>query len=239
MSQAWGLWSLEELTNRVAFTFEREPWLKVLVPMALVAVALLVRGLKKRARARAASSAPPGSGSTSSTLAEAALDPNLCRIEPSGLKTWGGRVTPPGPASSQAAPPSGPHLIEVVIITDGLHKHEKIRSKDLNFIWREYKIEEARLYEGHIGILEMLIFKFKGITHKWLILFWAGVNQAVTIPVARVDPMVLARVRTARILSRAMKEIFSTALLDKKGVIFLFIVFGVIAVIVLRVQGYL
>jgi hypothetical protein len=137
------------------------------------------------------------------------------------------------------APPSGPHLIEVVIISDGLHKHEKIRSKDLNFTWNKYKIEEARLYAGHIGILEGLKFGFKGISHKWLILFWEGVTQAVTIPVARVDPMVLARVRTARILSRAMKEIFSTALLDKKGVIFLFIVFGVIAVIVLKVQGYL
>jgi hypothetical protein len=228
MSQAWGLWSLDEFTNQVAFILEREPWLTVLIPIAVAALILLIWGLKKRAR----SSAPPGSSSTSSPLEEAPASPR-------GLHIYEGEMEPTGPASNQVAPPSGPHLIEVVIISDGLHKHEKIRSKDLNFTWNKYKIEEARLYAGHIGILEGLKFGFKGISHKWLILFWEGVTQAVTIPVARVDPMVLARVRTARILSRAMKEIFSTALLDKKGVIFLFIVFGVIAVIVLKVQGYL
>lgn len=210
----------DEMVNRVAYALTREPWLIVLIPVALVAVALLSREILRLRRR-----APPGS-----TVTSLAPDPNLCQIiEPESS---------PAPVSPKTEG-RGLHLIEIVVISDGLHKHHKIRSDNLNFTWEGYKIEEARLYEGRLGPIEKLLLQFRGVQHKWIIPFWEGETEAVTLPIARVDPTVLARVRTARILSRAMKEIFSSALLDNKAFIFLLIIFGVIAVIVLKVQGYL
>lgn len=228
--------AFNEAINWIAFTLQREPWLIALVPMALALLVLISLEVRKKW----ISSAPPGSGSTSSPLEEAAQE-GLCIIQEPGLKIHGGKIEPPGPVKAAPAsrPKNKPYLIEVVEITDGLYKHERIRSDKLEFTHGSYEVDKASLFGKKPGLLEKQIMRIQGLESKWLIVFRAGEPKAVRVPVARVDPMVLARVRTARILSRAMKEIFSTALMDRKGVIFLFIVFGVIAVIVLKVQGYI
>lgn len=136
-----------------------------------------------------------------------------------------------------------PYLIEIVIITEGKNIHLVKRSEHLDFIQTfdgiNYEVSTGNLYAKNPDLLESLIMRIQHIESKYLIIFWEGMPGAITIPSGKVNPQVLARVRTSRVLGRALKEMFRASLLNNKGLIFMFIVFGVAAIIVLKMVGYL
>lgn len=201
----------DELVNRIAFTLSREPLLIVLVPIAVILVLLVIRALWRQRRA------PP---SVSSDLQEA-TDKGQAVI-----------------ATPQASPyTKGRYLIERVVTHEGHYSHSETRAPVLNFMWGEYEIQEADLYEVKPGLLDHVLWRLRGIAKKYLIIFWADNAEAIKPTPAIYQPALLSRVRTSRILSRALREIFSTSIMENKGIIFIVIAFGIIAVIWLRLQG--
>lgn len=135
-----------------------------------------------------------------------------------------------------------PYLIEIVVISQGLNHHILIRASSLIFEYkfngRVYEIEEGSVYLKKPNLVESLIWRFKGIRASYMVLFWEGERKPIEMDKNRVNPEVLARVRTSRALGKALKEMFKASLFDNRGLIFIIIVFTVIGLILARTMGY-
>lgn len=144
----------------------------------------------------------------------------------------------PAPAAAQTRGPKN-NIVEIVIMMDGFNQHEKIRTAELAFTHGVYEVSETSLYKKNLGIFERLRYLLTGIKNHYIILFWDDEPEPVTLPENEVNPQILARVKTSRVLSKAFKEMFKTSILDNRGLIFIIIVFAAIALFILRAQGYL
>lgn len=136
-----------------------------------------------------------------------------------------------------------PYLIETVIICQGYNAHTSHRKDTLNFTFKHdsktYEVRDGSIFEKNKSIFDHLVFRIQGITSAYLALYWEGEPKAVKMDKSQVNPQVLARVRTSRVLGRALKEMFKSSILDNKGLVFFIIAFGVIAILILRAQGYI
>lgn len=145
-----------------------------------------------------------------------------------------------GPASSSGRKP---YLVRIVIIGQGRNIHLERRTSQLDFIekyyGKNYRVTQGHLYAKVPGFIERQVMRLQGIKTKYLILFWANQAEPVEIPRGSVNPQVLARVRTSRILGRALREMFKVGVLENKGLLFIVIAFLAVGVIVARMMGYL
>ena len=154
----------------------------------------------------------------------------------------------PGPQATVAGAPvaqkeAGAFLVRVVVIREGNNIHLERRTDTLNFTAkldnRFYTVSPGQIYQKNPGLIERVLMRFQALEKKYIILFWENQPNPIEIPKGSVNPQVLARVRTSRVLGRALSEMFRGNLMDNKGLIFILILFGVIGVIVARVMGYI
>lgn len=169
-------------------------------------------------------------------LSAAAMVGLLTRVRP-GL----GKPGLAAPARSSSS--NKPYLVETVIICKGYNVHIKHRKQALKFKFKHgahtYTVEDGSIFEKNKDLLDLVKFRLQGIKAAYLALFWEGEPKAVRMEKSQVNPQVLARVRTSRVLGRALKEMFKSSILDNKGLVFFIIAFGVIAILILRAQGYI
>jgi len=154
----------------------------------------------------------------------------------------------PGPPAMPSvkpkpSPQAGAFMVRVVIVREGNNIHLEKRTDTLNFISkynnRFYTVSPGQIYEKNLDFIERALMRFQGLKKKYIILFWEDRPDPIEIPKGLVNPQVLARVRTSRVLGRALSEMFRGNIMDHKGLIFILILFGVIGVIVARVMGYI
>lgn len=103
----------------------------------------------------------------------------------------------------------------------------------------DYNVRQEGFYKKPRNPLLLLFDLFRGVKARYIILFWEGEADFIEIPDAAVAPLILERVRTSRILGKALKELFKDSLLGGRGIIFIVIIFVAVAIFVLRTMGYI
>lgn len=103
----------------------------------------------------------------------------------------------------------------------------------------EYNVRPEGFYKKPRNPLRLLFDLFRGVKASYLILFWEDEADFIEIPQVAVAPLILERVRTSRILGKALKELFKESLLGGRGIIFIVIIFVAVAIFVLRTMGYI
>lgn len=102
-----------------------------------------------------------------------------------------------------------------------------------------YNVRQEGFYKKPRSPLRLVLDLFRGVKASYLILFWENEADFIEIPDVTVAPLILERVRTSRILGKALKELFKDSLLGGRGIIFIVIIFVAVAIFVLRTMGYI
>lgn len=134
--------------------------------------------------------------------------------------------------------------VEIVIKSANANYHIQKKGVDKSDFKEEYNhfdynVRQEGFYKKPRNPIMLLIDLFRGIKSRYLILFWENEPDFIEIPDVTVAPLILERVRTSRILGKALKELFKDSLLGGRGIIFIVIVFVAVAIFVLRTMGYI
>lgn len=133
--------------------------------------------------------------------------------------------------------------VEAVIRSDiaNYHIRQVVENPNFKIDWggTGYLVRQEGFFKMPRGALKHLKDFFRGVKARYLIMFWEGQAGHIVQPDPTVGPLILERVRTSRVLRKALAEMFRESLLGGKGIIFVVIVFVAVAIVILRTVGYL
>lgn len=155
-------------------------------------------------------------------------------------------VPDPDPVIKEVTPVfdmTGQYYIHMIIISDGVNHHGKLRINNLDYMQRygetEYNINSKNLFLITRNPLKVLLDKLKGIKHRFLIVFKKGNSDAVNLSLtAKIPAEILHLASRSGALRSALSELFSEQIGFKK-IAFVIIIVGVAFIIYLVQSGKL
>jgi hypothetical protein len=142
----------------------------------------------------------------------------------------------PGPGEKKLVK-LGKYLFEIIILTDGVNRHTKLRTNDLEFTYLDlYEVKADALYSFKRKRHEWLKHRLFGIKSWFLCVFKEKKKNAITFDDPTVYPSALKTVEESKALIQMLKEEFKKAM-NPKTLFIVFLVVIVMALVILVATG--